>query len=317
MGKYILIVALFFASCNDDRKILLASSGSLNEISIVAEDNLWKGSVGKELKNILSKPIYGLPQQEPLFKLRQIPPRVFSGFVTKSRTIIIIENNKQKETRLLLNKYASPQTVIVVSGMTSGEIIEELKKNSKEIIHRIKATEIKEKQRRIRKSLSNSQALDSIFNISLHYPSIYRVAVADRNFVWLRKNTKSGSVNLSVFQTPLTTNKLNAESIIAIRDSVSKQKIPGPTTESYMSTETQYRVVLAPAKIAKHQGQEARGLWEVKKQFMGGPFINFSVVDSTNNRILFFDGFVYSPGTEKASYVFELEAIIKSLKILK
>ena len=104
MEKYILIVALFFASCNDDRKVLLASSGSLNEISIVAEDNLWKGSVGKELKNILSKPIYGLPQQEPLFKLRQIPPRVFSGFVTKSRTIIIIENNKQKETRLLLNK---------------------------------------------------------------------------------------------------------------------------------------------------------------------------------------------------------------------
>ena len=50
---------------------------------------------------------------------------------------------------------------------------------------------------------------------------------------------------------------------------------------------------------------------------MGGPVINFSVVDSINNRTLFFDGFVYSPGTEKASYVFEIEAIIKSLKILK
>ncbi len=317
MRKCILIIVLFFVSCNDDTKIVLASSGNLNEISIVVQDQLWEGSVGKALKSILSKPIYGLPQQEPLFKLRQIPPRVFSGFVTKSRTIIIIEKNKQKHTRLLLNKYASPQTVIVVSGMTSREIIEELKKHSKKIINKIKEAEIKEKQRRIRKSLSNSQVLDSIFKIKLDYPSIYRVAAADRNFVWLRKDTKSGSVNLSVFQTSLKTNRLNTEKIIIIRDSVSKQKIPGPTKETYMSTETQYKSVLVPTKIRKYKGLEVRGLWEVKKQFMGGPFINFSVVDSINNRILFFDGFVYSPGTEKASYIFEIEAIIKSLKILK
>ena len=317
MKKFILIAALLFISCNDGTKIVLASSGNLNEISIVVEDQLWEGSVGKTLTNILSKPIYGLPQQEPLFKLRQIPPRVFSGFVTKSRTIIIIENNKQKHTRLLLNKYASPQTVIVVSGMTSREIIEELKKHSKKIINNIKEAEIKEKQRRIRKSLNSSQVLDSIFKIKLNYPSIYRVAAVDRNFVWLRKDIKSGSVNLSVFQTPLKTNRLNTEKIIIIRDSVSKQKIPGPTKETYMSTETQYKSVLVPTKIKKHKGLEVRGLWEVKKQFMGGPFINFSVVDSINNRILFFDGFVYSPGTKKASYIFEIEAIIKSLKILK
>ena len=317
MKKFILIAALLFISCNDGTKIVLASSGNLNEISIVVEDQLWEGSVGKTLTNILSKPIYGLPQQEPLFKLRQIPPRVFSGFVTKSRTIIIIENNKQKHTRLLLNKYASPQTVIVVSGMTSREIIEELKKHSKKIINNIKEAEIKEKQRRIRKSLNSSQVLDSIFKIKLNYPSIYRVAAVDRNFVWLRKDIKSGSVNLSVFQTPLKTNRLNTEKIITIRDSVSKQKIPGPTKETYMSTETQYKSVLVPTKIKKHKGLEVRGLWEVKKQFMGGPFINFSVVDSINNRILFFDGFVYSPGTKKASYIFEIEAIIKSLKILK
>ena len=317
MKKVILIAALLFISCNDGTKIVLASSGNLNEISIVVEDQLWEGSVGKALTNILSKPIYGLPQQEPLFKLRQIPPRVFSGFVTKSRTIIIIENNKQKHTRLLLNKYASPQTVIVVSGMTSREIIEELKKHSKKIINNIKEAEIKEKQRRIRKSLNSSQVLDSIFKIKLNYPSIYRVAAVDRNFVWLRKDIKSGSVNLSVFQTPLKTNRLNTEKIIIIRDSVSKQKIPGPTKETYMSTETQYKPVLVPTKIRKYKGLEVRGLWEVKKQFMGGPFINFSVVDSINNRILFFDGFVYSPGTEKASYIFEIEAIIKSLKILK
>ena len=317
MRKIVLIATLLFASCNNNTKILLASSGNLNEISVVVEDQLWEGDVGKALKKTLSRPIYGLPQQEPLFKLRQIPPTIFSGFVTKSRTIIIIEANKPRQTKLLLNKYASPQTVIILRGMTRNEIISELKKHSSKIINTIKSAEIKEKQRRIRKSLSNSQVLDSMFKIKLDFPSIYRVAAADRGFVWLRKDTKSGSVNLTVFQTPLKTNSLNTEKIITIRDSVSKQKIPGPAQGTYMSTETQYKSVLKSTKISKHKGLEIRGLWEVKKQFMGGPFINFSIVDSINNRILFFDGFVYSPATKKASYIFEIEAIIKSLKFLK
>ena len=63
MKKFILIAALLFISCNDGTKIVLASSGNLNEISIVVEDQLWDGSIGKALTNILSKTIYGLPQQ--------------------------------------------------------------------------------------------------------------------------------------------------------------------------------------------------------------------------------------------------------------
>ncbi|HJN53653.1 MAG TPA: DUF4837 family protein [Flavobacteriaceae bacterium] len=316
MKKLALITALALISCKNDTKIVLASSGNLNEISIVVEDQLWEGSVGKALKSSLTKSIYGLPQHEPLFKLRQIPPRVFTGFVTKSRTIIKIEHNKPKQTKLIANQYAAPQTVVIISGMNRKEIIEEFKKHAREIIYKIKAGEIKEKQRRIRKALSSSQVLDSIFKIKLDFPSIYRIARADRDFVWIRKDTKSGSVNLSVSQIPFKRKPLDVSTIVATRDSVSKQKIPGPTENTYMSTDLQYRPVISQATIGSKKTIQTKGLWEVKKQFMGGPFINFSVVDSINNRILFFDGFVYSPGTEKASYVFELEAIIKSLKIL-
>jgi hypothetical protein len=140
MRKIVLIATLFFASCNNNTKILLASSGNLNEISVVVEDQLWEGDVGKALKKTLSRPIYGLPQQESLFKLRQIPPTIFSGFVTKSRTIIIIEAKKPRQTKLLLNKYASPQTVIILRGMTRNEIISELKKYSSKIINTINTT---------------------------------------------------------------------------------------------------------------------------------------------------------------------------------
>ena len=60
---------------------------------------------------------------------------------------------------------------------------------------------------------------------------------------------------------------------------------------------------------------ETRGIWEVKNQFMAGPFISCIVSNQKNSEELYIlEGFVYSPGTSKRDYIFELEAIFKSIK---
>ena len=60
---------------------------------------------------------------------------------------------------------------------------------------------------------------------------------------------------------------------------------------------------------------ETRGIWEVKNQFMAGPFINHTIAHKNNPEELYIlEGFVYSPGTAKRDYIFELEAIFKSIK---
>ena len=60
---------------------------------------------------------------------------------------------------------------------------------------------------------------------------------------------------------------------------------------------------------------ETKGLWDVKNAFMSGPFINYAVEDQVNQRHLIVEGYVFAPSVEKRSYMFELEAIIKSLVI--
>ena len=63
------------------------------------------------------------------------------------------------------------------------------------------------------------------------------------------------------------------------------------------------------------QVYETRGLWEIEGQFMAGPFLNYQVnLDTNESEYLMLDGFVYSPGSSKREYVFELEAIMRSLK---
>ena len=69
--------------------------------------------------------------------------------------------------------------------------------------------------------------------------------------------------------------------------------------------------------IKNFESFETRGTWEVQGDFMGGPFINYLVKDSINNRTLYIEGIVFSPSQRKRDNIIELEAIIKTLKIFK
>lgn len=48
---------------------------------------------------------------------------------------------------------------------------------------------------------------------------------------------------------------------------------------------------------------------------MAGPFLNYTILDEANNRLIIVEGFTYAPSIKKRAFVFELEAIAKSLKI--
>ena len=55
----------------------------------------------------------------------------------------------------------------------------------------------------------------------------------------------------------------------------------------------------------------------MKNDYMSGPFINYSIFDKENKQILVLEGFCYAPLKEKRDLMFELESIIKSIKIKK
>jgi hypothetical protein len=313
MRKLLLVFIIFFGCKESTTNLLTSSSGNLNEISVALSDELWKGPVGNTLKESFSKPIYGLPQREPMFSLRHIPIRVFSGFVTKNRTIIKVQKAKKTQTLVQYNKYATPQLVIQFFGPNTKEIIKLIKKDSDSMVSLINKLEINEKQRRIKKSLSKSSDLKTNFKIDLKYPSVYRVAKSKNDFIWLRKDTNSGSLNLMVYddssKDQLDNNYIN------IRDSISRLHIPGPVDKTSMSVDNGYIVKSIEGVINNIRYKEYRGMWEVTDQFMAGPFIGYEFEDTKNQRKIYIDGFVYAPSVKKRSYVFELESIIKSIII--
>ena len=307
---YTLFIILVFFSCSESKESLLpGSSGNINNISVVINDELWDGTVGEVIRESLSRPIYGLPQIEPVFSLNHIPSKIFSGFVTKSRTILKIDISEKEGLFSFKNSYASPQRIIQITAKTPEKIISIIKGNLNSIFSSLYFSEIKEKQRRISKNLNQTKSVFETTGVSLRFPSAYRVAKVDSNFVWIRRDIETGSVNLFISRQSNKTNK----SIIEIRDSISKRYIPGPTENSFMATDLMYKPNTQEIYIGDKQASETRGLWEVPGQFMAGPFLNY-MIEIDEGETLVLDGFVYSPGTNKRNYIFELEAIIRSVR---
>lgn len=323
MKHFLLLFSfLLVLSCGNNsssnQKILSSSSGNINNLSVVIENDLWEGNIGEAIRNTLAAPVDGLPQDEPLFTMSQIPPIVFTDFATKNRTVFKVEKGGEASVKILSNVYAQPQKVILVTGKTDQDIIEQIETNSKKIIAALKSEEIKEKQRRIGLSLHSNKSIEENLGISINFPSAYRIAKEEDHFYWVRKDITTGTTNLMIFELPYNSIKKGdslVDQIIKLRDSIGKVHIPGPTEDSFMITEEAYAPAIFETIIDNKPAIETRGLWDVKNAFMSGPFVNYVIDDKINNRLLVIEGFAFAPSVEKRDYMFELEAIIRSLKI--
>ncbi|NOY47963.1 MAG: DUF4837 family protein [Chlorobi bacterium] len=313
---------MLFVACKEDgakaKRIVSSSSGNINNLSVVIDNILWEGPVGEHVRDVFGAEVYGLPQQEPLFSMSQMPTAIFTGFARKNRTILKIEKGKEANTVFLEDPFAKPQKLVLISGKTNMEIIAQIDKNAEKIISVFKNEEIKEKQKRIRKSLNKNNNIEQKLGLTIKFPSAYRVAKEDSTFFWLRRDIKAGTLNILLYEMPLNAisdgdNAIN--DVIKMRDSIGKVYIPGPIEGSYMITEEAYTPFFKTTILDNKPTFETRSTWEVKNAFMAGPFLNYIIKDEINNRLLVLEGFAFAPSVAKRDYMFELEAILRSVKI--
>lgn len=316
---WLLAILFLFTACKDkSARYLPQSNGNINTISVVITDELWESSVGEAIRTIFAMPVEGLPQQEPLFDLKQIPPEVFSGFAQSSRLILWAGIYSEKTFRLDKNRYASPQRMGVLTASNKEELITNIQRNATQLIKEFKQVEIREKQRRITKSLKTNYGSEHKLSIDLKMPSVYTTFKEAPGIVWYQKEIQKGSLNILAYELPenridFQTNPLTQ--IISLRDSVGKLFVPGRSEGSYVITEAAYEPYLYRSNVSGFQSLETRGTWEVKSDFMAGPFLNYIINDTINNRQIVLEGFVFAPSVAKRDYIFEVDAILQSLQI--
>ena len=316
---FLLFSFLFFSCTKKGDNLPRKATGKINTISVIIDDQLWNGEVGDSIRNKFASPVIGLTEEEPLFTINQYPAKLMEGFMTDSRTIIVVKKEEKNEFVVKKNQYASPQNVFHISGKTSADILKIIEINAPNIIQTIKETEITEEQRIISQSLLNTKTITKKFHISLKIPTSYLYVLQENNFVWLKKEITIGNTSILIYQVPISSIKKDPNAIaniIKMRDSIGNLYISGTEPDTQMITEEGYAPYLFKIKLDSKETFETKGTWELKNDFMSGPFINYAIVDQEHDRILVLEGFCYSPSKEERDLVHELESIIKSIVIL-
>jgi hypothetical protein len=314
----LLISVLLFSCKKKDDDFPRKTTGKVNSISVIIDDQLWNGEIGDSIRNKFAAPVIGLPQEEPLFTINQYPVKIMEGFMTDNRNIIVVKKGDKNKFFIKNDQYASPQNVFHITGKTAAAILTIIENRTSKIIKTIRQTEIDEIQRLNGKSLLDPKTVGNKFNISVDIPSSYAYMVQGDKFIWLKKEVVSGNTSLLIYEVSLKsiTNKDNLVSnIIKMRDSIGRLYIHGKDPDTDMITEEAYAPYFFKIKLDGKLVYEMKGTWELKNDFMSGPFINYAIIDKKNDRVLVLEGFCYSPSKEKRDMMLELEAIIKSVSI--
>ena len=314
------LTVLIIVSCDKEIKNFKPqSSGRINSISVIIDKPSWDGKIGDAIRDKYASEFIGLPQVEEAFTLNYIPYEAFTGFGRTARNIIYINKKKQAKPRMIRDRYARPQLFLEVSGLDNESIIHGISSSFEFSSAQFQKGEITENKNRILNSLLKDTGLDSL-SISVKIPSAYSVFKNEPETVWLQKPLKNGTSNLIIKDLKSSLSdfeKINLNDVVSMRDSIGKEFIPGRVENSYMITEKEYLPYISYQTVNGFEAIETRGTWEVKGDFMGGPFINYIIKDTLNKSLLYVEGFVFSPSQRKRDKMIELEAVIKSMVIGK
>lgn len=325
MKKIILLLFTFsLLSCFDseeEKKVMDSKNPYLtqNSVTVVIPLSLWNGKVGEKIREKFAAPIVGLNECESVFTLIPIHSNALTEPAKVSKNVLIVLPNFNNETTHLKNKYTSNQNIYTIHGKNEERLLEQLQIASKEIVNTFYNSEIDLVLQKVKVNKNLQKQIKKQFLIDIQIPNEYKKGLQGENFLWIRKEIGSGYNNMLIYtasfsalynKRPFITNSL------FMRNKVAKKYVLGKTNGSYMITEQSYYPSFHTTEIQKNRAYEMRGNWEFHNDFMTGPYINFAIRDNKRKRFIIIDGFAYNPIHTKKNLLFEMEAIIKSTKIL-
>ena len=354
LSKTIFISVFFFIlGCSEEVRDSLTPTpnamGKVNEIVVVADKSLWEGPVGDSIQYYLSSAYLILPQPEPIFDLRHFTPSDLLEVPMRKyfRSYLFIGNlnNNTSETSEWIkqdlgpekvrrakedknfnisvgrNKWANPQLLIYQFGFSDDDLIANIKKNYKAIAQKVHENDEPFIQANIYQAGNNIELNEKVkkeFNAEINIPDDYVLAMHDTitNTLWLRKETDFLSSNIFIHKRKYKDqNQLSKEGIKELRNNLGKY-VSTEIENTYMYiNDVDLPMFLKTMKIDDHYAVEARGIWEIENDYMGGPFISYTIHDPESNELLYLDGFIHAPGKEKRNYMQQLEKIFKAAKL--
>ena len=209
--------------------------------------------------------------------------------------------------------WASPQCVIQLSAPSSAQASELLKEKGPMIISSIEQAERDRVIRNTRRYEERNiyPAVAKVFGGSPHFPSGYKLRKITDDFAWIADD-KQVYQDVFIYRYPAETDPFTLDKIIAHRNALLKENVPGMFDGTYMTTSEFFTPTLEYLKYRGRDLVQVRGMWEVQNDFMGGPFVSHSFYSADGSEIYVAEAWVYAPQFDKRQYLRQVESVLYS-----
>ena len=240
-----------------------------------------------------------------------VNPEAFKGVFQFYANILVVKvDMKHEESRMTLEKdlYARPQVVEGLYAPTDWAFVRLLEAHKKDILRHFNENEFARERKFLEKNYNGAvmAQVKKQFGVSINVPQDVDDMKIGENFLWASASKKDFQQNVCIYTLPWS-NNLSFEDV---RDSVMKVNIPGDREDQWM--ETDRRTVMID-DITRTDLLVVRGLWDMRNDAMGGPFVSYCYVDTIRNRFLIVEGFVFAPDKKKRPIIRQLEAALQTM----
>lgn len=316
-----LVLTLVSCGNKSTKKLLPSVSGKAGEILVVMDKTPWEGEPGNAVRELLACDCPYLATREPLYSLVNVVPSNFVNLFQVHRNLVIyeIDPQVQKEgVQYLSDIWASPQCVIKVSATADERAVEITKENGEVISEAIEQAERNRviANTRLYEESSIFPQVAEVIGGSPHFPSGYKLKKKTTDFVWVADEKTYVYQDIFVYKYPAKGDgsDFELETIIANRNRVLQQNVPGMLDNTYMTTGEFIPPTLRFVKYKSFNFAQVRGYWEVYNDFMGGPFVSHSFYSPDGKEIVVAEAFVYAPRYDKRQYLRQVESLLYSFE---
>lgn len=319
--------------------------GKANHVIVIADKEVWEGVVGDSFRYYFASAFLILPQPEPVFDIKHFTPEDIKADPIRKelRTYILLGNiaDEKSPTAQLMkenigterirtakedkgygnlqkkDKWAKGQLVLFMFGTDENSLLDNIRTSYPGIVKKVQDGDKKIIEAAVYGSGENrtlSGQVEEKIGLRIRIPNEYFLAMDNPNLLWLRRETSEMSSNLLLHKLPYKdASQLSYEGFKSLRDSIGKNYISSTVAGSYMQiNDKSLPMFVTPTEMNKLYALEARGIWELTEDYMGGPFVSYLIHNPATSELYLLDGFVFAPGKKKRELIQYLEYIVNT-----
>ncbi len=322
-----------------------------NDVVVIADNSLIKSEIGDTFKYFFESAYPITPNPEPLFHTRYFSYKEIDAQPLRRqlRSYIVLVNLKDTTsgvTKLFIkdmgknrvqkilesegfnviyakDKWARDQLVVYIVGKNADDLINAIKNNFSIItdkIHKHDESQIKAATYFQGENGIMGVRAKKALGIDIKIPKDYIQALfkEDEKLIWGRRDSKKAISNFIVKAIEYKdTSQFSKKYIIKLINEFGKNVTSDTKDSRLVVNDKDLPVLISSTEINGNTAIEARGIWEMTDDFMGGPFIAYLIKNKDTNDLAFVLGFVFAPGKDKKEYLQQMMTIANTLQFEK